>query len=102
MHTHQKVNCPICKKECNPQGLTSHIRLSHPEADYLKLTRGILLPTPKGTKLVTITSLGFNAGKGCDDIHIQWNKHAVNNQFTDVICALNVMLEKKGYRAIRN
>jgi hypothetical protein len=101
MHSSQKVSCPICKKECKAQGLTSHIRLSHPQEDYLKLTRGILLPTPKGTKLITISSLGMNVN-GCDDIHIQWNRHALNSNWEDVLCALNVMLEKKGYKAIRN
>ena len=97
MHSSQKVSCPICKKECKAQGLTSHIRLSHPQEDYLKLTRGILLPTPKGQKLVTITSLGYNTERGCDDIHIQWNKHAVNSHWEDVLCALKEMLDKRGY-----
>ena len=102
MHSSQIVKCPVCSKECKSQGLTSHIRLSHPQENYLKLTRQHILPTKKGTKLVTITNLGFNQSKGCDDIHIQWNKHAVNTQFDDVLCALNMMLEKKGYRAIPN
>lgn len=100
MHSTDKIECPICKKVCKSQGLTSHIRLSHPQENYLKLTRQHILPTKKGIKLVTITNMGNNDKLGCIDVHVHYSKDAVNKHFDDVVCGLNHMLKHRGYTIV--
>jgi len=36
---HTKSPCPICNKELSPQGMSKHIRASHPYSDILEQTR---------------------------------------------------------------
>jgi hypothetical protein len=98
MNAIELISCPICHNKVKPQGLSGHIRLTHPNEDYKTITRKMLVPTVKGKKILQVVDIGNG------DFQINWCSSCVGEKahMEHLVMTLNLLMEPKGYKIIKH
>ena len=97
MNAIELIPCPICGSKVKAQGLSGHIRLSHPDEDHLKITRKVLVPNVKGRKILQVVEISNG------DFQVNWCSSCVGEvgHLKKLVATLNLVLENNGYVIIK-